>query len=104
MTLWIAVPEDQRQQATRALVDADVTVQGTWTGPTPGSATGRDPGGTFLFASLGLILLGLGVWAAWHGGWWIILAVVAVLFGLVCITAALARPPSPKTKDAVSRE
>lgn len=95
MTLWIAVPEEQRHQATRALIDADVTIQGTWTGPTPGTTPDpprRDPGSTFFLTALGLILAGLGAWACWSGGWWIIPGVLAALMGLLCITGALARP------------
>lgn len=99
MTLWIAVPEDQRHQATRALVDADVTVEGTWTGPGPGTTPPppprRDPGATFLLTALGLILGGLGVWACWTGGWWVIPGALAVLMGLLLITTALARPKPP---------
>lgn len=104
MTLWIAVPEDQRQQATRALIDADITVQGTWAGPGPGALEPqprRDPGSTFLLTALGLILGGLGLWACWSGGWWIPLGVLSTLIGLLCITGALARP-KPPTPDQVS--
>lgn len=99
MTLWIAVPQDQRKKATTALIDAEVTIHATRTGDEPGTedqAPRRDPGEVFLMVSFGLSFLGLGAWGLWEGGWWIIPAVLSVLAGLVCISACLFRPkPSP---------
>lgn len=99
VTLWIAVPEDQRKQATTALIDTGVTIHTTRTGPEPGveeHSPRRDPGEVFLLVSFGLTFLGLGGWGLWESGWWVIPAVLSVLAGLVCISASLGRP-KPKT-------
>lgn len=92
MTLWIAVPDDQRRQATQTLIDNDVTVQGTWTGPTPGTPRRHDPGVLFFLTATGLTLIGLGGWGVYQGGWWAALGVLSALVGIIAISAALARP------------
>lgn len=94
MTLWISVPQEQRHQATRALIDAEVTVHGTRTGPHPHTEQPprRDVGEAFLLVSFGLSFLGLGGWGLWEGGWWILPAVLSVMAGLICISASLSRP------------
>lgn len=106
MTLWISVPQDQRRQATRALIDADVTIHGTRTGTHPDTEhhPRRDPGVTFLMVSFGLSFLGLGGWGLWEGGWWILPALLSVLAGLICISACLTRPKNraPHVSGSVS--
>lgn len=95
MTLWIAVPQDQRKKATTALIDAEVAIHATHTGPKPNTqdqTPRRDPGETFLWVSFGLSFLGLGAWGLWEGGWWIIPAILGVLIGLMCLATAMTRP------------
>lgn len=86
MTAWIGVPDDRSREATRALVDAGVKVEGTWTVPAPGATPSRrDPATVFLAASFGATFLGLAVWGLWAGGWWSVLGVLSLMAGLMCI-------------------
>lgn len=102
MTVWIAVPDGRQKEATRALIDAQVPVEGTWTGPTPGTPDQpprrprRDPAGLFLTTSLGAVFLAAGARGLYLGGWWLVLGAFGVVLGLVCIAGALAVPKAPE--------
>lgn len=92
MTLWIAVPDEQRRQATQTLIDTGIPVQGTWTGPTPGTPRRHDLGVLFFLTATGLPLIGLSVWGFSQGGWWAALGALGALAGIICLSVALSRP------------